>query len=55
MRKAIVMAMLACGLEPALVHAQSSVTLYGTLDDSIQYTNNQKGASALSAQAFGPS
>src|ERR1700756_5658881 len=32
---------------PALVHAQSAVTLYGLVDAGITYTNNQKGASNI--------
>ena len=32
---------------PVVVHAQSSVTLYGLVDAGIAYTNNQKGASNI--------
>ncbi|GGD89262.1 porin [Caballeronia grimmiae] len=32
---------------PGIVHAQSSVTLYGLVDAGIAYTNNQRGASNI--------
>jgi general bacterial porin, GBP family len=34
---------------PGIVHAQSSVTLYGLIDAGIAYTNNQRGASNVQA------
>lgn len=55
MKKAVVMAV--CSMSGALARAQSSVTLYGTVDESIQYTNNQDGTSswAMSQGGLGSS
>ncbi|CAN7667147.1 porin [Caballeronia sp. LjRoot34] len=38
----------ACCLSPLLVHAQSSVTLYGLIDESIRFTTNQSGTAGAS-------
>jgi len=54
--KKVVM-MLACGAAASLAHAQSSVTLYGVVDEGLQYTNNQGGKSswAMSQGGLGSS
>jgi predicted porin len=38
--------LVACGPLPMLARAQSTVTLYGVLDESIQYVHNTNGASS---------
>lgn len=38
-----VMMMVVCGVAAGATHAQSSVTLYGVVDEGLQYTNNQGG------------
>jgi predicted porin len=55
MKKTIVMAVFSMGA--GLVHAQSSVTLYGVVDEGMQYTNNQAGKSswAMSQGGLGSS
>lgn len=42
-RKAAMLCMGACFAASPLVHAQSSVTLYGTIDEGVDYLNNLKG------------
>ncbi|WP_322044271.1 porin [Paraburkholderia sp. J67] len=40
-----------CFAASAVAHAQSSVTLYGIVDASVVYTNNQKGSSNVQVQS----
>ncbi|MEX3966882.1 porin [Paraburkholderia sp. EG286B] len=46
MRKRVLYAAVAALLPPCYAHAQSSVTLYGTLDEGLNYTSNARGHSA---------
>jgi predicted porin len=48
-----VMAVVACGAMAGVAHAQSSVTLYGVVDEGFQYTNNQGGASSYAMSQGG--
>lgn len=48
-----VMAVMACGAMAGMAHAQSSVTLYGVVDEGFQYTNNQGGASSYAMSQGG--
>lgn len=51
------MLMVAMGAAAGVAHAQSSVTLYGVVDEGIQYTNNQGGKTswAMSQGGLGSS
>jgi predicted porin len=50
--KKVVM-MLACGAAAGFAHAQSSVTLYGVVDEGFQYTNNQGGKTSYAMSQGG--
>ena len=51
MKKVVVM--LACAMAAGLAQAQSSVTLYGIIDEGFQYTSNAGGKSAYIMQSGG--
>ena len=60
MKPALVVLPLACCFTALQAQAQSSVTLYGIIDEAFQYTTNQAGGHAyqlqsgtLSASRFG--
>ncbi|MFM0302211.1 porin [Paraburkholderia sediminicola] len=48
-----VMAVVACGAMAGMAHAQSSVTLYGVVDEGFQYTTNQGGQSSYAMSQGG--
>ncbi|SOE93431.1 Outer membrane protein (porin) [Burkholderia sp. D7] len=48
-----IMAVVACGAMAGVAHAQSSVTLYGVVDEGFQYTNNQGGSSSYAMSQGG--
>ena len=53
--KRLSLAVALCCATPAVVYAQSSVTLYGLLDEGLTYTSNQNGHSAWLVQSGGGS
>jgi len=50
-RLLITSAALGCTIAPLAAMAQSSVTLYGLIDEGLNYTNNTNGHSAVQMQS----